>query len=222
MGIMLQDSFIFSGTIADNLRYGKLDATYEEMVRAAQLLHADEFIQAMRDGYDTKVRSAAAGFPRGRSSSSPLLAPLLADPKILVLDEATSSIDTATEKLLQGINLLLKGPPPSSSPTAFPPSAAAVKIMYIDRGQILESGTHDELMERRATITPSICLSTRPPGRRQGRGRTLPIPRPGIVTNSAPHYKSRPRRVCARRGGFSVMAVSVRIPAPRRDRRTLF
>jgi ATP-binding cassette subfamily B multidrug efflux pump len=147
MGIMLQDSFIFSGTIADNLRYGRLDATDEEIVRAAKLLHADEFICRMKDGYDTVVKERGGGLSQGQKQLLAFTRTLVADPKILVLDEATSSIDTATEQLVQqGINILLKGRTSFIIAHRLSTIKCCSRIMYIDKGQIMESGTHEELM----------------------------------------------------------------------------
>jgi ATP-binding cassette subfamily B multidrug efflux pump len=147
MGIMLQDSFIFSGTIADNIRYGKLDATDEEVVRAAKMLHADEFIRKMKAGYETVVKERGGGLSQGQKQLLAFSRTLLADPKILVLDEATSSIDTATEQLVQqGINTLLKGRTSFIIAHRLSTIKSCSRIMYIDNGQIMESGTHDELM----------------------------------------------------------------------------
>lgn len=147
MGIMLQDSFIFSGTIADNLRYGRLDATDQEIVHAAKLLHADEFIRKMKDGYDTVVKERGGGLSQGQKQLLAFTRTLVADPKILVLDEATSSIDTATELLVQqGINTLLKGRTSFIIAHRLSTIKSCSLIMYIDQGQIMESGTHEELM----------------------------------------------------------------------------
>ena len=110
MGIMLQDSFIFSGTIMDNIRYGRLDATDEEVIAAAKTVRADEFIREMEDGYYTQVNERGSRLSQGQKQLVAFARTLLSDPKILVLDEATSSIDAKTERLLQeGLNALLKG-----------------------------------------------------------------------------------------------------------------
>lgn len=150
MGIMLQDSFIFSGTIADNIRYGKLDATDEEVIRAAKLLHADEFIRKMKNGYETEVKERGGGLSQGQKQLLAFARTLLSDPKILVLDEATSSIDTATEQLVQqGINTLLKGRTSFIIAHRLSTIKSCSRIMYIDDGKIMESGTHDELMQKK-------------------------------------------------------------------------
>ncbi len=150
MGIMLQDSFIFSGTIADNIRYGKLDATDEEVIRAAKLLHADEFIRKMKNDYETEVKERGGGLSQGQKQLLAFARTLLSDPKILVLDEATSSIDTATEQLVQqGINTLLKGRTSFIIAHRLSTIKSCSRIMYIDDGKIMESGTHDELMQKK-------------------------------------------------------------------------
>lgn len=110
MGIMLQDSFIFSGNIRDNILYGKLDATDEEIMEACKTVRADEFINEMEKGLDTEVNERGSRLSQGQKQLISFARTLLADPKILILDEATSSIDTKTERLLQeGLLKLLKG-----------------------------------------------------------------------------------------------------------------
>ena len=150
MGIMLQDSFIFSGTISDNIRYGKRDATDEEVIHAAKMLHADEFIRKMKEGYETVVKERGGGLSQGQKQLLAFTRTLLADPKILVLDEATSSIDTATEQLVQqGINTLLKGRTSFIIAHRLSTIKSCSRIMYIDDGRIMESGTHEELMAQK-------------------------------------------------------------------------
>ena len=110
MGIMMQDSFIFSGTIADNIRYGKLDATQEEIEKAGKIVCADPFIREMPKGYETQVRERGSMLSQGQKQLISFARTLLCDPAILILDEATSSIDVQTEKALQtGLNRMLKG-----------------------------------------------------------------------------------------------------------------
>lgn len=150
MGIMLQDSFIFSGSIDDNIRYGKLDATEGEIKRAAELLQADEFIRKLTAGYSTYVNERGGGLSQGQKQLIAFARTLLADPKILVLDEATSSIDTSTEKLLQeGIDLLLKGRTSFIIAHRLSTIKNCTKILYIDAGNIVESGSHYELLEKK-------------------------------------------------------------------------
>ena len=108
MGVMLQDTFVFSGTIMDNIRYGKLDATEEEIIAAAKVVRAHDFIKELKDGYNTVVEERGSTLSAGQRQLISFARALLADPKILILDEATSSIDTKTEELLQeGLQQLL-------------------------------------------------------------------------------------------------------------------
>lgn len=128
MGIMLQDSFIFSGTIYDNIRYGRLDATEEEIREAAKIVCADEFISEMKDGYMTEVNERGSKLSGGQKQLISFARTLLSDPKILVLDEATSSIDARTEKLLQqGLQRLLVGRTSLLSHIDFPLSKTAIR-----------------------------------------------------------------------------------------------
>ena len=149
MGIMLQDSFIFSGTIMDNIRYGRLDATDDEIMRAARTVCADSFISEMKDGYETEVNERGSKLSGGEKQLISFARTLLSDPKILVLDEATSSIDAKTEALLQrGINELLKGRTSFIIAHRLSTIRSCDRIMYIDDKGILESGSHDELMAK--------------------------------------------------------------------------
>lgn len=150
MGIMMQDSFIFSGDIEDNIRYGKLDATREEIVKASRTVCADEFISKMPDGYQTEVRERGSMLSQGQKQLISFARTLLSDPAILILDEATSSIDVQTEKALQtGLNAMLKGRTSFIIAHRLSTIRNCDKIMYIDNGGIMESGTHDELMAKK-------------------------------------------------------------------------
>ncbi|WP_298836847.1 ABC transporter ATP-binding protein [Clostridium sp.] len=148
MGIMLQDSFIFSGTIMDNIRYGNLDATDEEVVAAAKVVRAHEFISTLSEGYNTQVNERGSRLSAGQRQLISFARALLADPRILILDEATSSIDTETEILLQkGLEELLKGRTSFIIAHRLSTIKNSDRIMYIDNGRIVESGSHDELMK---------------------------------------------------------------------------
>jgi len=150
MGIMLQDTFIFSGTIIDNIRYGKLDATDEEVIEAAKAVMAHDFITELKDGYHAEVSERGATLSAGQRQLISFARTLLADPKILILDEATSSIDTKTEIALQkGLERLLQGRTSFIIAHRLSTIKNASKIMYIDNGRILEEGTHEELMARK-------------------------------------------------------------------------
>ena len=150
MGIMLQDSFIFSGTIYDNIRYGRLDATEEEIREAANIVCADEFISEMKDGYMTEVNERGSKLSGGQKQLISFARTLLSDPKILVLDEATSSIDARTEKLLQqGLQRLLVGRTSFIIAHRLSTIKNCDKIMYIDNKGIAECGTHDQLIAKK-------------------------------------------------------------------------
>ena len=150
MGIMLQDSFIFSGTIEDNIRYGKLDATFEEIENAAKVVCADKFIVGMQNGYQTEVKERGALLSQGQKQLISFARTLLSDPAILVLDEATSSIDVQTEKALQqGLDAMLKGRTSFIIAHRLSTIKNCDKIMYISDGGIVEAGTHEELLQKK-------------------------------------------------------------------------
>lgn len=150
MGIMLQDSFIFSGTIMENLKYGRLDATDEEAREACRIVGIDEYIRSLKDGYGTEVSERGSGLSQGQKQLIALARTILSDPKILVLDEATSSIDAKTERYLQtGINHLLKGRTSFIIAHRLSTIRSCDKIMYISNKGITEAGTHDELMAKK-------------------------------------------------------------------------
>jgi len=147
MGIMLQDSFLFTGTIADNIRYGKLDATDEEIRAAAKIIGADAFIEKLPDGYNTHITERGGGISQGERQLLAFTRTLISEPRILILDEATSSIDTGTEQLVQaGIRTLMKGRTSFIIAHRLSTIRDCTRIMVIDKGSIIEIGTHDELM----------------------------------------------------------------------------
>ncbi len=147
MGIMMQDSFIFSGTIMDNIRYGNLTATDEEVIAAAKTVCAHDFIMEMENGYQTQVNERGSRLSSGQRQLISFARALLENPAILILDEATSSIDTETEILLQkGLNKLLEGRTSFIIAHRLSTIKNANCIMYVDKGNILEAGTHDELL----------------------------------------------------------------------------
>lgn len=150
MGIMLQDSFIFSGTIADNIRYGKLDATMDEIKAACRAVCADEFIEDFPDGYETEVNERGGMLSQGQKQLIAFARTMLCNPAVLILDEATSSIDAKTERLLQiGIESLLKGRTSFIIAHRLSTIKHCDKIMFIQDGQIIECGNHDELMAKK-------------------------------------------------------------------------
>lgn len=147
MGIMMQDSFIFSGTIMDNIRYGNLEATDEDVINAAKTVCAHDFIMEMENGYQTQVNERGSRLSAGQRQLISFARALLENPAILILDEATSSIDTETEILLRkGLNRLLEGRTSFIIAHRLSTIKNASCIMYVDQGNILEKGTHDELL----------------------------------------------------------------------------
>lgn len=150
MGIMMQDSFIFSGTIEDNIRYGKLDATLEEIEAASKKVCAHDFISSLPGGYSSEVRERGTLLSQGQKQLISFARTLLSDPAILILDEATSNIDVQTEKALQtGLDSMLKGRTSFIIAHRLSTIRNCDKIMYIDDGVIKECGTHDELMAQK-------------------------------------------------------------------------
>lgn len=150
MGIMTQDNFLFSGTIRDNIRYGKLDATDEEIIEAAKAVNAHEFIMKMEKGYDTELKERGTGLSIGQRQLLAFARTMVSKPKILILDEATSSIDTHTEILVQkGIEALLKGRTSFVIAHRLSTISKADRIFVIDDGKIVEEGTPEELLAKK-------------------------------------------------------------------------
>lgn len=150
MGVMLQDSFIFSGTIMDNIRYGNLDASDEDIVKAAKIVCAHDFIMKMENGYNTYVNERGSRLSIGQRQLISFARALLANPKILILDEATSSIDTETEIALQkGLQELLKGRTSFIIAHRLSTIKNSSCIMYIDNGEIIEMDSHDNLIQQK-------------------------------------------------------------------------
>lgn len=149
MGVMTQDSFLFTGTIRENICYGRPDASEEEMIAAAKAVHAHEFIMAMENGYDTEVSERGTKLSVGQRQLLAFARTMVSDPQILILDEATSSIDTHTEKMVQaGIEILLKGRTSFIIAHRLSTIRGADRIFYVDDNRIREAGSHQELMEK--------------------------------------------------------------------------
>ena len=150
MGIMTQDNYIFSGTIRENILYGKLDATEEEMLAASRAVHADDFIRKLPDAYDTKLTARGGELSNGQRQLVAFARTMLSNPRILILDEATSSIDTKTELLVQaGIASMLKGRTSFVIAHRLSTIQNADRIFVIDKGGIVESGSPSELMQKK-------------------------------------------------------------------------
>ncbi len=150
MGVMTQDNFLFSGTIRENIRYGRLDATDEEIEAAAGAVNAHEFIMKLEKGYDTELSERGGGLSVGQKQLLAFARTMVSDPKILILDEATSSIDTKTELLVQeGIEHLLAGRTSFVIAHRLSTIRKADRIFVVDDGKILEEGNAEELMEKK-------------------------------------------------------------------------
>ena len=149
LGIMLQDSFLFTGTLKENIRYGRLDATDAEVKEAARRVRADAFISKLPEGYDTQIRERGGNLSQGEKQLVAFARTLLSDPAVLILDEATSSIDTQTEKLLQeGIREMLKGRTSFIVAHRLSTIKNCDRILYISGKGIAEAGSHEELMKK--------------------------------------------------------------------------
>ena len=150
IGVMLQDTFIFTGTIMDNIRYGNLEATEEEVIEAASIVRAHDFIKELPRGYQTRVQERGSTLSAGQRQLISFARTLLSDPKVLILDEATSSIDTQTEMLLQeGLDRLLEGRTAFVVAHRLATIRNSNRIFYIGDRKILEEGSHEELMRQR-------------------------------------------------------------------------
>lgn len=150
MGVMTQDTFLFTGTIRENICYGRMDATEEEMIVAAKAVHAHEFIMKTEKGYDTEISERSAGLSIGQRQLLAFARTMLSDPRILILDEATSSIDTHTELLVQaGIAAMLKNRTSFIIAHRLSTIQGADRIFYVDDKRILEAGNHRELMAKK-------------------------------------------------------------------------
>ena len=165
LGIMLQDSFIFTGTLLDNIRYGRLNATDEEVRQAAAVVRADDFIREMPQQYNTSVNERGSSLSQGQRQLIAFARTLLSDPRILILDEATSSIDTKTEKLLQdGIQALLKGRTSFIIAHRLSTIKNCDRILYIGNKGIMEAGSHDELMAKKGAYYELYTAQAREQG----------------------------------------------------------
>ncbi|MBQ8556276.1 MAG: ATP-binding cassette domain-containing protein, partial [Clostridia bacterium] len=150
LGMVLQDTHLFTGTVLDNIRYGKLDATDEECIAAAKLANADGFIRKLPEGYNTMLTGDGANLSQGQRQLLAIARAAVADPPALILDEATSSIDTRTEtQVSRGMDALMKG----RTTFVIAHRLSTVKnsdcIMVLEQGRIIERGTHDDLIEQK-------------------------------------------------------------------------
>ena len=149
---MLQDTHLFTGTIMENIRYGKLDATDEEVFAAARLAHADQFINMLPQGYNTMLTSDGEELSQGQRQLLAIARAAVANPPVLILDEATSSIDTRTEAIVQkGMDNLMKGRTVFVIAHRLSTIRNSDAIMVLEHGRIIERGTHEELLEKHGT-----------------------------------------------------------------------
>jgi ABC-type multidrug transport system fused ATPase/permease subunit len=147
MGLVPQDPFLFSGTIAHNIRFGRPEATDEEVRSAAKLANVDEFVRNLPQGYDTRIMEGGVNLSVGQRQLIGIARALLGDPRILIMDEATSSVDTITEALIQeALSRLLRGRTAIVIAHRLSTVRNADRIYVIDRGQIVEQGTHEQLV----------------------------------------------------------------------------
>ena len=147
---MLQDTHLFTATVMDNIRYGKLDATDEEVMAAARLANADTFIQQLPDGYQTMLTGDGANLSQGQRQLLAIARAAIADPPVLILDEATSSIDTRTEKIVQdGMDKLMAGRTTFVIAHRLSTVRNSDCIIVLEQGRVIERGSHDQLMEQK-------------------------------------------------------------------------
>jgi ATP-binding cassette subfamily B protein len=147
LGMVLQDTHLFSGTVADNIRYGKPDATMDEVIAAAKLANADGFIRRLPEGYDTMLKGDGANLSQGQRQLLAIARAAIMNPPVLILDEATSSIDTRTERIVQrGMDSLMKGRTTFVIAHRLSTVRNSDCIMVLEQGRIIERGTHDELI----------------------------------------------------------------------------
>jgi len=150
IGLVLQDNFLFSASVMENIRYGRPDATDEEVIAVARLANADAFIERLPDGYQTVLGERGSGLSQGQRQLIAIARAALANPRILILDEATSSVDTRTERLIQkALEKLLRGRTSFVIAHRLSTIRNADVVLVLDKGEIVERGTHDELLARK-------------------------------------------------------------------------
>jgi len=178
MGIVLQDTFLFSGTVMENIRYGRLEATDEEVIEAAKLANAHSFITRLPEGYQTVLSERGSNLSQGQRQLISIARAILADPRILILDEATSSVDTRTELLIQrALSKLLQGRTSFVIAHRLSTIRRADQVLVINEGRIVERGTHEELLARRGLYYDLYTSQFRrrpQEGRRPRVGRLAP------------------------------------------------
>ncbi|WDU84658.1 ATP-binding cassette domain-containing protein [Caloramator sp. Dgby_cultured_2] len=167
LGYVLQTPHLFSGTVADNIRYGKLDATMDEIIEAAKLVNAHDFIMGLEKGYNTEVGEGGSKLSIGQRQLISLARAVISNPSIFILDEATSSVDAHTEHIIQdAIQRVLKGRTSFVIAHRLSTVRNADRILVIEGGKIIEDGNHETLLKRRVTIILfiKICLQKKAKG----------------------------------------------------------
>ncbi|MER3419223.1 MAG: ABC transporter ATP-binding protein [Chloroflexota bacterium] len=205
MGVVLQDPYLFSGTVRENIRYGRLDATDEEVEEAARLVGADEFIRNLENGYDTVLHERGQNLSVGQRQLIAFARALIARPRILILDEATANIDTQTEKLIQqALKTILAGRTSFVIAHRLSTIRDATRVVVLEQGRIVEMGTHEELLARNGVYANLYKMTFAQVGERQAAGDGR---------HPAPHTPERRSRAPALEAGPEAGAAG--IPAPR-------
>ena len=216
LGVVLQDNFLFDGTVGDNIRYGRKDATVEEIREVSRIAHADEFIDGFEKKYDTVVGERGVKLSGGQRQRVAIARAILADPRILVLDEATSSLDSESEALIQdGLRSLRAGRTTFVIAHRLSTIRSADQILVIEHGEIVERGTHERAAGARTAATARSTTSS------TARGRPVHQPRRRLHARACQgqgrRRRARRRALLSTPTGFSIRDSSIRRRIQRSD-----